>query len=322
MPDAHKLICTILVVRYRFLRITDKRMCEPMINADKENDWLISYMRNVTSQTGEDGIIEKIFEIIKENDKWCVEFGAWDGKKFSNTWTLIKNKGWFGVLLEGDSERYKQLLMTYKDNPKVTCINKFVEFEGLYCIDNILSKIPIPKYFDLLCIDVDGNDYHIWDSMALYQPKVVVIEFNPSIPNDIDFIQPKNMNINQGSSLLSIFNLGREKGYELVATTIVNAIFVDRQYFGLFGINDNSLSILHKGHEYHTRLYQLFDGTLVLEGCNRLIWHGIEIGQESIQVLPRFLRFYPCTTSKMKYRSRVLEVLVKFHKYIHKYIYK
>ena len=139
MPDARKLTRTIIVVRYRFLRIKDKRMCEPIINANKENDWLLSYMRNVTSQAGEDGIIEKIFEIIKENDKWCVEFGAWDGKKSSNTWNLITNKGWFGVLLECDSERYKQLLMTYKDNPKVTCINNFVEFEGLYCIDNILS---------------------------------------------------------------------------------------------------------------------------------------------------------------------------------------
>jgi len=55
--------------------------------------------KNVTSQCGEDGIIEEIFTIIKDGDKWCVEFGAWDGKQTSNTWNLIQNKGWAGIAI-------------------------------------------------------------------------------------------------------------------------------------------------------------------------------------------------------------------------------
>nr|VFK13689.1 MAG: hypothetical protein BECKLPF1236A_GA0070988_100933 [Candidatus Kentron sp. LPFa]VFK29801.1 MAG: hypothetical protein BECKLPF1236C_GA0070990_100959 [Candidatus Kentron sp. LPFa] len=51
----------------------------------KESRWLLDFSHNVTSQTGEDGVIEKIFEIIEPTNRWCIEFGAWDGKKFRNT---------------------------------------------------------------------------------------------------------------------------------------------------------------------------------------------------------------------------------------------
>ena len=38
--------------------------------------------------------------------------------------------------------------------------------------------------------------------------------------------------------------LAERKGYELVAATKANGIFVDHQYFALFGIHDNSVSAL------------------------------------------------------------------------------
>jgi hypothetical protein len=63
----------------------------------------------------------------------------------------------------------------------------------------------------LLTIDIDGNDYHIWDSMQKYQPKVVIIEYNPTIPNDIKFIQEANFDVNQGSSLRAKIELGGKK---------------------------------------------------------------------------------------------------------------
>ena len=52
----------------------------------------------------------------------------------------------------------------------------------------IFLKSPIPKDFDLMSIDVDGNDYHIFHSLARYRPRLLVIEFNPDIPNDLVFI--------------------------------------------------------------------------------------------------------------------------------------
>ena len=56
------------------------------------NTWLNEFASNVTSQCGEDGIISKVLEVINDNDKWCVEFGSWNGKNYSNTYDLISEK--------------------------------------------------------------------------------------------------------------------------------------------------------------------------------------------------------------------------------------
>ena len=52
---------------------------------------LSDYKKNIYSQGGEDGVIDKILEIIHQGDNWCVEFGAADGKYLSNTKNLIQN---------------------------------------------------------------------------------------------------------------------------------------------------------------------------------------------------------------------------------------
>ncbi len=264
-------------------------------NKDKkmEASYLSGYKKIVTSQFGEDGVIEKIFEIIKNGDRWCVEFGAGDGKTFSNTWNLIVNRGWSGVEVEASNKLYKKLLQTYNSKTQVICINKTINFAGAETPDNILLKTPIPKDFDLLSVDIDGNDYHIWNSIEVYRPKVIIIEFNPTIPNDIEFVQPKDIKINQGSSLLSLTKLGREKGYELIAALELNAFFVKKEYYHLFGIEDNLPHLVRKVDKYETRLFQLYDGTLHLTGNKMLLWHGIEIDQDKIQVLPKYLRKYP-----------------------------
>ena len=120
-----------------------------------------------------------------------------------------------------------------------------------------------------------------------------MIEFNPAIPVDIEFVQPRDLKVHQGSSLLSLWHLAKGKGYELVATTGWNAMFVKRDYFRLFGIADNAPGALHADTQYQTRLFQLYDGTLMLTGCNKLLWHDTALDARRIQVLPRCLRRFP-----------------------------
>jgi hypothetical protein len=117
--------------------------------------------------------------------------------------------------------------------------------------------------FDLLSIDIDGNDYHVWDTVKTYKPRLVIIEFNPTIPSDIEFVQEKNNSINHGNSLLSLVKLGKSKGYELIATTYCNGFFVEKEFFDLFKIEDNSIDSLWKNPEA-PRIFQLYDGTLML----------------------------------------------------------
>jgi hypothetical protein len=246
---------------------------------------------------GEDGILEAIFELIPDTNHWCVEFGAGDGVTLSNTFNLIANKGWASVQIESHAEKFNALSNTHQANSNVICLHDQVGFEGQNTLDSILKATPIPTDFDLLSIDIDGNDYHVWEAVCDYRPKVVVVEFNPTIPNQVEFVQPRNMALNQGSSLLALINLGKRKGYELVATTDWNAFFVDKFYFELFGILDNSIWQLYKKVDYLTHVFQLFDGTIVVNGCNRLLWHNIELDletvQQEIQVLPPEFRVYP-----------------------------
>ena len=75
--------------------------------------------RSVFSQFGEDGVIEKIFEIIEPGPKFCIEFGAHDGIKNSNMRNLVVNHGWASYQIEGNPKRAAQLAKNYAAYPKV-----------------------------------------------------------------------------------------------------------------------------------------------------------------------------------------------------------
>ena len=78
------------------------------------------YKKNFYSQNGEDGIVLEILKRLKLNlrNKWCCEFGAWDGIHGSNTFNLIKKKNYNAVYIEGDIKRYQDLLKTKKNIKK------------------------------------------------------------------------------------------------------------------------------------------------------------------------------------------------------------
>jgi len=265
-------------------------MIYPELNSDQG---LLESARNVTSISGEDGILEKIFDTITPANRWCVEFGAWDGKTYSNTYHLMADKGWNGVFIEADSVKFQDLLTTYRDNPRAKCLNCFVTFEGANSLDNLLAQVGAPKDLDLLSIDIDGNDYHVWESLVIYAPRVVVIEFNQTIPSHVEFVQPRDMTVQQGNSPLSLVKLGRRKGYELVCVTEYNLIFVKADLLPAFAIADHSLERLRPPSPRPPHIFQLFDGTFVVGGMDQMFWHGIPVRQQKFQVLPKLFRQFP-----------------------------
>jgi hypothetical protein len=227
-------------------------------------------------------------------------------------WHLIKERGWNSVLIEADQTYFEKLQKEYASLDRAHCVNAFVSFEGKNSLDTIFARTPLPHDFDLFSLDIDGNEYHLWDSLVDYRPRVMVVEFNPSIPNDVVFIQPRDMKIFQGSSLRALVELGKRKGYELVAANEANAFFVLKELFPKFGIVDNSIDELHTDHQYETKLFQLYDGTLRISGYNRLFWHNLPLDVEKLQVLPRWKRVYPAMISQspfvraLKYLARKL----------------
>ena len=176
---------------------------------------------NFTSQCGEDGIVAAIFQALQIERGLAVEFGAWDGVYCSNT-ALLRDKGWRVCLIEGNEERFDSLRRAMSGNPKVTCLNAWVGIDEDNSLDWLLTNEGITEV-DFLSIDIDGDDYHIFRDMAL-RPKVVCIEFNPTIPPPISMIG--KVGEGQGSSLVALEALASSKAYTLVYATLWNAFFV------------------------------------------------------------------------------------------------
>ena len=187
---------------------------------------------SVYSQFGEDGILQYLIRTLNLSNKQCCEFGM-SGVTFSNTFNLVENYAWQGVFIEKNESQLKKI-------KKGICINKVVEISGINSLDNILSETPIDCNFDILSIDVDGVDYHIWNSVKNYFPNVVIIEINPFILPNEEYI---NDGTKFGSSFKSMVELGKSKGYSLVCMT-GNLIFVkDEILLGTdldFYINSNA----------------------------------------------------------------------------------
>ena len=191
---------------------------------------LIRYRKNIHSQNGEDGIIRRLIDLLEIDEPgWCCEFGAWDGKHLSNTYNLIRNYSWNSVLIESDDDKFKSLLKMQSEHDNVIALHETVHYingkgENL---DDILSSTDIPRDFDILSIDVDGPDYHIWKTLENYRPKIVIIEHSGLEEYIIQKEGAKHKKDKYGStSFQPIRELGESKGYKLMADT-GNMIFVD-----------------------------------------------------------------------------------------------
>jgi hypothetical protein len=254
--------------------------------------YLSNFAENVTSQHGEDGIVRKILELIGPRNEWVAEIGAWDGKHLSNSWSLINQRNWHGVLVEGDAERCASLRDSYAALPRVTVCRSFVGFaaDAPESLDRTLAQTAIPADFDLLSIDIDGNDYHVWQAMTRYRPRIVIIEYNPTVANDVVFVQDPDPALNQGCSLLALVELGRAKGYELAAVTTSNGIFVRNDAYPALGIADNDIDALRRDEA--PRLWLGYDGTVFTAGLDYLPWTSVKLDPEDLQILPKAMRRY------------------------------
>lgn len=250
-----------------------------------------AWRKDVHSQSGEDGIIEHLLGAIQCRSGYFVEFGAWDGRHLSNS-ARLADEGWAGCFIEGSAERFQDLLRNYADNDKIYKLNAFVEGVGENCLDNLLDIAKAPTEFEVLSIDIDGNDYHVWNGLVRHRAKLVVVEFNPSIPAHVIYVQDDDPSINRGASLAALTELAQEKGYDLVAATDWNAFFLQKSLIDDFAIPTYTPAQV-KNPEYEAAIFHGFDGTLLVAGKRELIWHGIEYDAEELQLLPPSLRRIP-----------------------------
>lgn len=195
--------------------------------------------RRTYSQNGEDGIIEHIFSRIGTTNKFFVEFGVGDGSE-CNCRYLLEKKGWNGLMMDAgffnetkvvnEIVRKAAPFLKSKKDHHVDVKNEIITAEN---VQSLFRKYNVPKEFDLLSIDIDYNDYWVWKAITDYLPRVVIIEYNSSVPPTESKVVPydpkaKWRHTNYfGASLLALSKLASKKGYSLVGcdNNGVNAFF-------------------------------------------------------------------------------------------------
>lgn len=176
---------------------------------------------SVYSQNGEDGVLREIFRRIGATNRYFVEFGVGPEGRERNTRLLEQRYGWTGLLMD---------CCAPVGHPRVR--REMITAEN---IDDLFVKHEVPEDFDLLSIDIDGNDYWVWKALhTRYRPRVLLMEYNSAIAGD----ESKTIAYDPGfrwsgtdyfgASLLALERLSRTKGYTLVYCEVrgINAFFI------------------------------------------------------------------------------------------------
>ena len=195
----------------------------------------------VFSQFGEDGILQYLAHRVPLSNHFFIEFGVEDYKE-SNTRFLLVNDNWSGLVIDSDERFVKAIRndpLHWRYDLAVTCA--FITRDN---IDELLrTSVPNPDV-GLLSIDLDGNDYWVWQEIVSIRPRIVVCEYNSlfgsrravTVPYDPSFSRGHAhfSHLYFGASLPALCRLATQKGYDFVGCNSkgVNAFFVRNDVSG------------------------------------------------------------------------------------------
>ncbi len=191
----------------------------------------------VFSQSGQDGIIQHIIRNIDVPQTTFVEFGVQDYRE-ANTRFLLLNNNWSGLVMDGNEANVAAIRrdpIYWRYDLKVDCC--FITAEN---INDVLRDRGFVGEIGLLSIDIDGNDYWVWQAIEAIQPAVVICEYNfrfgcdrpVVVPYDAKFVRGEAHFswIYYGASLPALCHLANRKGYGFVGCNSFgnDAFFVRR----------------------------------------------------------------------------------------------
>ena len=138
----------------------------------------------VTSQNGEDGLLLEVFRRIGATDRRFVEIGC--GTNGGNSGFLAREVGWSGLMVDGNPGAVEKVALRYASERVATACHLVTR----ETINDILTDGGFTGELDLLSIDIDGNDFWVWEAVTAATPRVVIIEYNylfgPLVPVDAE----------------------------------------------------------------------------------------------------------------------------------------
>ena len=192
----------------------------------------------VFSQWGEDGIIDYLIENLNIENTTFIEFGVEDYEE-SNTKFLLLNRNWKGFVIDSSLDyinkiKNSQLYWKYS----ITAFQAFITKEN---INQLMQLSGFKKQVGILSIDIDGNDYWIWNEINVIEPSIVIVEYNSRLGNEKSYVVPYDSNFERkaahysmiyyGASLKALLKLATQKGYAFVCCNKAgnNAFFVKKE---------------------------------------------------------------------------------------------
>lgn len=227
-------------------RLDDRFLMGEVLLEQKKRRWMSKEMEfspetwdefgfRIFSQSNEDGLIQYLISQVPIPNKMFIEFGV-ESYTESNTRFLLLHDNWQGLVMDGAKEKLDVLMgSTIYWQHDLVAIPSFITRDNIN--DLILSR-GFPKDIGILSVDIDGNDYWIWEAIDCIRPRIVICEYNPiygdklcvSIPYEENFVRTDAhySNLYWGASLAAYAALGKRKGYKLVCTNQMghNAFFV------------------------------------------------------------------------------------------------
>lgn len=189
----------------------------------------------IFSQFGDDGIIQWLINNIDIDNEFFVEFGV-ENYKEANTKFLMFNNNWSGFVMDGSTENIENLKkQDYFWKYDLKAKDVFITKEN---INDLLLEQNINPNVGLLHIDLDGNDYYIFNEINCLNPNILILEYNSlygiereiSVPYKEDFYRTKAhySNLYFGASLKALHSLAYKKGFVFIGCNQAgnNAYFV------------------------------------------------------------------------------------------------
>jgi hypothetical protein len=180
------------------------------------------------SQFEEDGIILYVLSMIGFKTRRVVEMCCGSGEECMAT-NLILNHGYDGFLFDGNPGSIQQA-KTFFESKQDCLLYPPVLTEAWITTDNVndlLTQSGCAGEVDLFSLDIDGNDYWIWDAIRAINPRLLLFETNNIIPADKSLTieyqpefycwdKPEPALEYRGASLLAMQKLCRSRGYRMI----------------------------------------------------------------------------------------------------------
>lgn len=174
----------------------------------------------VFSQFGDDGIIHWLTKNVDFPFQTFIEFGVEDYTE-ANTRFLLCHQNWSGLVIDGSAKNVQAITQSslyWRHDLQAN--QAFIDCEN---VQEEVERQSFGRNIGILHIDIDGNDYWIWDALASITPALVIMEYNAvfgderaiSIPYRPDFVrtQADPSNLYFGASLRAFQHLADQRGY-------------------------------------------------------------------------------------------------------------